>query len=38
MRTGGVLALRTYVHADALDDPSFVDDALAESAADDESL
>jgi integrase len=28
---GGVLALRTYVHADALDDASFVDEALSDS-------
>jgi integrase len=26
---GGVLALRTYIHADALDDASFVDEALS---------
>jgi hypothetical protein len=24
---GGVLALRTYIHADQLDDPQFIDDA-----------
>jgi integrase len=26
---GGVLALRTYIHADALDTPAFLDDALS---------